>query len=75
MSKHFSKWCILFLVLPVTIYTDGIESPWFYILVKMGTYICAHACIFFKLRILITHYIQTMKMYLLNKIHVVNNKA
>ena len=30
---------------------------------KRGAYIGAHACIFFKLCILITHYIQTMKMY------------
>ena len=35
-------------------------------LVARGTYICAHAWIFFKLCILITHYIQTMKMYLSN---------
>ena len=31
---------------------------------KRGTYICARAWIFFKLCIVITHYIQTMKMYL-----------
>ena len=34
--------------------------------VQRGTYICAHAWIFFKLCILMTHYIQTMKMYLSN---------
>ena len=33
---------------------------------KRGTCICAHAWIFFKLCIIMTHYIQTMKMYLLN---------
>ena len=33
---------------------------------KRGTFICAHAWIFFKLGILITHYIRTMKMYLSN---------
>ena len=33
---------------------------------KRGTFICAHAWIFFKLCILITHYIRTMKMYLSN---------
>ena len=33
---------------------------------KRGPYICAHALIFFQLCILITHYIQTMKMYLSN---------
>ena len=31
-----------------------------------GTFICAHAWVFFKLCILITHYIRTMKMYLSN---------
>ena len=35
-------------------------------LVKWGTYICAHEWIFFMFCILITHYIQTMKMYLSN---------
>ena len=42
---------------------------------QRGTFICAHAWIFFKLCILINHYIhvRTMKMYLSNKI--VNNKA
>ena len=30
------------------------------------TFICAHAWIFFKLCILISHYIRTMKMYLSN---------
>ena len=38
-----------------------------------GTYICAHAWIFFELCILIIHYIQTTKMYLSDKI--VKNKA
>ena len=33
---------------------------------QRGTFICAHAWIFFKLCILITHYIRTMKMYLSN---------
>ena len=33
---------------------------------KRGTCICAHAWIFFKLCIIMTHYIQTMKMYVLN---------
>ena len=37
-------------------------------LVQRGTYIYAHAWIFFKLRILITHYIQTIKKDLSNKI-------
>ena len=36
------------------------------ILPQRGTYISAHAWIFFKFCILITHYIQTMKMYLSN---------
>ena len=40
---------------------------------KWGTFICAHAWIFFKLCILIIHYIRTVKMYLSNKI--VKNKA
>ena len=40
---------------------------------ERGTYICAHAWIFFKLCILITQHIQTIKIYLLNRI--VNNKA
>ena len=40
---------------------------------QRGTYICAHAWIFFELCILITHHIQTTKMYLLNKI--IKNKA
>ena len=40
---------------------------------KRGTFICAHAWIFFKLCILITHYIRTMKMYLSN--YIVKNKA
>ena len=35
-------------------------------LIKMGTFICAHAWICFKLCILLTHYIRTMKMYLSN---------
>ena len=35
---------------------------------QRGTCICAHAWIFFELCILITHYIQTTKMYLSNKI-------
>ena len=30
---------------------------------ERGTFICAHAWIFFKLCILITHYIRTMEMY------------
>ena len=34
--------------------------------IKRGTYICAHAWIFLQICILMTHYIQTMKMYLLN---------
>ena len=34
--------------------------------VLRGTYICAHPWIFFKRCILITHYIQTMKMHLAN---------
>ena len=33
---------------------------------ERGTYICAHAWIFFKLCTLITQYIRTMKMYLSN---------
>ena len=33
---------------------------------ERGTFICAHAWIFFKLCILITHYIRTMKIYLSN---------
>ena len=33
---------------------------------KWGTYICAHARIFFKRCMLITHHIQAMKLYLLN---------
>ena len=33
---------------------------------ERGTFICAHSWIFFKLCILITHYIRTMKMYLSN---------
>ena len=40
--------------------TNGIVSS------KRGTFICAHAWIFFKLCILITHYIRTMKMFLSN---------
>ena len=40
---------------------------------KRGTCICAHAWIFFKLCILMTHYIQTMKMHLSN--WIVKNKA
>ena len=40
---------------------------------QRGTFICAHALIFFKLCRLITYYIRTMKMYLSNKI--VKNKA
>ena len=35
---------------------------------KRGTFICAHAWIFFKLCMLITIYIQAMKMYLFNSI-------
>ena len=33
---------------------------------QRGTYICVHAWIFFKLCLLITQHIQTMKIYLLN---------
>ena len=40
---------------------------------QKATYICAHAWIFFELCIFITHYVQTKKMYLSNKI--VKNKA
>ena len=40
---------------------------------QRGTYICAHVWSFFKPCILMNHYIQTMKMYLSNKI--VSNKA
>ena len=40
--------------------TNGIVSS------KRGTFICAHAWIFFKLCILITNKIRTMKMYLSN---------
>ena len=35
-------------------------------IVKRGSCICAHAWIFFKLCIIMTRYIQTMKMYVLN---------
>ena len=42
-------------------------------ILKRGTFICAHTWIFFKLCILITHYIRTMKMFLSNLI--VKNKA
>ena len=35
---------------------------------QRGTFICAHAWIFFKLCIIITIYIQAMKMYLFNSI-------
>ena len=35
------------------------------LLPKRGTCICAHAWIFFKLCIIMTHYIQTIKMYVL----------
>ena len=40
---------------------------------ERGSCICAHAWIFFKLCIIMTSYIQTMKMYVLNLI--VKNKA
>ena len=40
---------------------------------QRGTFICAHAWISFKICILITHFIHTMKMYLSNKI--IKNKA
>ena len=40
---------------------------------KRGTCICAHAWIFLKLCIIMTHYIQTMKIYVLNQI--AKNKA
>ena len=55
-------WCTPFWVTLALTLTSGLR----------GTYICAQAWIFFKLSILITLYIQTMKMYLLNKI--VKNK-
>ena len=35
-------------------------------LLQRGTCICAHAWIFFKLCIIMTQYIQTMKLYVLN---------
>ena len=35
---------------------------------ERGTFICAHAWIFFKLCMIITIYIQVMKMYLFNSI-------
>ena len=38
----------------------------FSILGQRGSCICAHARIFFKLCIIMTHHIQTMKMYVLN---------
>ena len=37
-----------------------------FLLFQRGTYICAHAWIFFKLCIIMNHYIKTMKMYVLN---------
>ena len=48
-----------FLDLNLSITNDIVSS-------KRGTFICAHAWIFFKLCLLIIHYIRTMKMYLSN---------
>ena len=52
-----------FLIKPF-FYLNNLKS--FLISRQRDTFICAHAGIFFKLCILITHYIRNMKMYLSN---------
>ena len=46
----------------------GLKSNFTRGLIQRGTFICAHAWIFFKLCMIITIYIQAMKMYLFNSI-------